>query len=131
MFQVGPSLPSKSSSDLLSCCTGMVWRIHWMTPALCSSSWISSPPLAGVSMRRRVLCSCSSLTSQPSPTRSCCRVPPPAPWTLLCRKVSSGRAVAPEAFILDGGQTLPTHTAVLAGGVAVLQLTAHLSGGMI
>lgn len=97
IIQVGPPLPFQPLSELLSHHAGMVWRIPWMTPAWCSSSWISSPPSAGVSMRRRALCSCSSLTSRPSPTRSCCKAPPPAPWTLLCRKVSCGRAALPEA----------------------------------
>lgn len=158
----------KSFSNLLSC-TGMVWRIHWMILASYSSSWTSSPPSAGASMRRPALCSCSSLTSQPSPTRSCCRAPPPAPWMLLCKKVStfgkqrpaSLRWVVPvlqntvpeacvpgehltvgsqtsQVFPWGGacmvlnvpgcGQTLPTHTALLAEGIAVLQLTAQLLG---
>lgn len=89
MLRVRPSWRFNSFSNLLSCCAGMGWRIPWMTPASSSSSWISSPPSAGASTRRPALCSCSSSTSQPSPTRSCCRAPPPAPWMLLYKKVSS------------------------------------------
>lgn len=89
MLRARPSWRFNSFSNLLSCCTGMGWRIPWMTPALSSSSWISSPPSAGVSTRKPALCSCSSSTSRPNPTRNCCRAPPPAPWMLLYKKVSS------------------------------------------
>lgn len=65
----------------------MAWRIPWMTLASSSSSWISCPPSAAASTRRRALCWCSSLTSRRSRIRSYCSRVTPARWTLQCRKV--------------------------------------------
>lgn len=66
----------------------MDWRILWRTRVWSSSSWTSCLQLGAASMRRRARSWCSCSTSRPSPIRSCCRVPPRAPWTSPCRRVS-------------------------------------------